>query len=174
VNYLHQLFALPYAHIWIPGVSFIVVGSGLYWLLRQAPQLAGSTPAGDAEADHPGMVPLKTASLTQTPEANKEKRQAVRRRGNPVEVRCAIPDEKEVTEEGSVLDRSVGGVRICVPHEFDVGAILSVRPTDAPTMVPWIDVEVRSCRPSTEFPGDFELGCQFVKTPPFPILMLFG
>ena len=44
----------------------------------------------------------------------------------------------------------------------------------AEEMVPWVEIEVRSCRASKEFPGQFEAGCQYVKSPPYSIQLLFG
>jgi hypothetical protein len=59
-------------------------------------------------------------------------------------------------------------------HEVEVGAVLSIRPVHAENMVPWVDVEVRSCKVSLEIPGSFEVGCQYVKSPPYSIQLLFG
>ena len=44
-------------------------------------------------------------------------------------------------------------------------------PAHAPPMTPWTEVEVRSCRQKKD---GYEVGCQFVKTPPWSILLLFG
>ena len=38
-------------------------------------------------------------------------------------------------------------------------------------MTPWVDVEVRMCRALKD---GYELGCQFVKTPNWSILLMFG
>jgi hypothetical protein len=37
-----------------------------------------------------------------------------------------------------------------------------------------VDLEVRSCKASQELPGQFEVGCQYVKSPPYSIQLLFG
>ena len=100
-----------------------------------------------------------------------EQRRALRRAGNPVKVFLAPPGEDSPQGSAWVLDRSVGGLCLTSDHEYDVGAALRVLPANAPDMAYWIDVEIRSCR---AVKGGFEIGCQFVKTPPWSILLLFG
>jgi hypothetical protein len=101
-------------------------------------------------------------------------RGAFRRQGNPVEVFVAPVDAKEEKTSGSVLDRSLGGVRLALFEEVAVGAILAIRPVNCDQIVPWVDVVVRSCRPSDELPDRFEVGCAYVKAPPYSIQLLFG
>src|SRR5205807_67771 len=72
---------------------------------------------------------------------------------------------------GWVLDRSVGGLCLDLSAAFPEGTRLSLFPTQAPGMTPWTEVEVRSCRQKKD---GYEVGCQFVKTPPWSILLLFG
>jgi hypothetical protein len=60
---------------------------------------------------------------------------------------------------------------VMAPEAIKPGTVLSVRPTSAEDIVPWVDLEVCVCRPADEC---FELGCRFVKTPPYSILLLFG
>ena len=48
---------------------------------------------------------------------------------------------------------------------------LAVIPLNAPSITPWVDIEVRTCR---KVGDNFELGCQFVKTPNWSILLMFG
>jgi hypothetical protein len=52
--------------------------------------------------------------------------------------------------------------------------VIAVHPVHADALVPWVELEVRSCRPSVEIPGQFEIGCQYVKSPPYSIQLLFG
>ena len=77
-------------------------------------------------------------------------------------------------EVGSVIDRSMGGMRLALFGEVESGTVLSIRPVNADEMVPWVDIEIRSCKTSTEMPGLFEVGCQYVKSPPYSIQLLFG
>ena len=51
------------------------------------------------------------------------------------------------------------------------GSIISIRPKTAEEIIPWVELEVCSCQPAE---GAYEVGCRFVKTPPYSILMLFG
>jgi hypothetical protein len=97
-----------------------------------------------------------------------------RRQGNPIAVHVGAPEDKKNLQVGSVLDRSMGGMRLALFQQVEVGTVLSVKPTNAQDIVPWVDLEVRSCRPSTEMPDQFEIGCQYVKSPPYSIQLLFG
>ena len=98
-------------------------------------------------------------------------RRALRRVGNPIKVFLAPPGQDNPQDSAWVLDRSVGGLCLSVEREYATGTFLRVLPSNAPDMAYWIDVDVRSCRPVK---GGFELGVQFVKTPPWSILLLFG
>jgi hypothetical protein len=46
-----------------------------------------------------------------------------------------------------------------------------VRTTNAPSSVPWVQIEVKSCRMIGK---EHELGCRFVRTPPWSVMLLFG
>jgi hypothetical protein len=100
-----------------------------------------------------------------------ENRKAFRRQGNPVEVSIVNQQYKDQPFKGYVTDRSVGGLCLLLEGPLAVGASLTVRPVNAPHIAPWIDITVKSCRESN--PG-FEVGCQFVKTPPWAVLLMFG
>ena len=65
-------------------------------------------------------------------------------------------------------------MRLALFYPVTDGTILSIRPVNADEIVPWIDLEVRSCRASDEMPGHFEIGCQYVKSPPYSLQLLFG
>jgi hypothetical protein len=100
-----------------------------------------------------------------------EKRTALRRRGTLVEVAVRDADAKVPLGSGWVFDRSVGGLGLKTRFDTGIGQTLTVRAVNAPDIVPWIEVEVRSCRPTN---GEWELGCRFVRTPTYNVLMLFG
>jgi hypothetical protein len=101
-----------------------------------------------------------------------EKRTALRRRGNSIKVLISDLDAQARPTEGWILDRSVGGLCLQVEGaEVPVGTILSVLASNAPAGTPWTQVEVRSSRQEG---NSWELGCQFVKTPPWNVLLLFG
>lgn len=100
-----------------------------------------------------------------------EKRTALRREGNPVAVE--LTDEKMLGApfDGFVIDRSVGGLGVVIDRTVEVGTILSVRPRNAPETVPWVQIEIRSCRAENK---EYLLGCRFVRTPSWSVLLHFG
>lgn len=126
-------------------------------LFRQRPQPA-TLSSSPGETDLPEHT-----------EESSERRVAVRRGGRPVEVQLAR-DGVPYTY-GMVVDRSVGGLCLNVSRLIEVGAVLSVKPSDATPMVPWTEIEVRSCRQEGE---GWQIGCRFVRTPPWSVLMHFG
>lgn len=156
---LEQIAHLPYVVFWLPGLVFVAVAGSLYWLSRPAPVYS------DASA------PVAAALVALKP---KDQRESSRRQGNTVEVHVAAPDNKKNPGIGNVLDRSTGGMRLVLYHEVEVGVVLSIRPVHAEDMVPWVEIEVRYCKVSQEIPGCFEVGCQYVKSPPYSIQLLFG
>jgi hypothetical protein len=100
-----------------------------------------------------------------------EMRNANRRGGNAVAVFVADPQKTEEPQRGWVVDRSAGGLCIAVENPVDAGANLRVRVCNAPVTVPWAELEVKSCRKDG---NHWEVGCQYVVTPSYNVLMLFG
>jgi hypothetical protein len=157
VDFVEQILHLPFAYLWLPSLVFFgIVGGvyGTYWMTRPAPD------APPAEKPQPAKPP--------------DQRAAHRRIGNPVQVHVGTPADKSTPEHGCVLDRSVGGMRLALYREVETGTVLSIRPVHAENMVPWVDLAVRSCRTSSDMTGQFEVGCQYVKSPPYSIQLLFG
>jgi len=165
MDVLDQLLHLPYAYALFPVLVFLAIAGGSCWVLRPGYQAA---PEG-VEADTPEGNPLILSM-----EKPKNQRVTSRRQGNPVEVYVAPPEGKKSPSTGSVLDRSLGGLRLALFQQVEVGTVLAVRPVESQDMVPWVDIQVRSCKPSTEMPGQFEIGCEYVKSPPYSIQLLFG
>jgi len=99
-----------------------------------------------------------------------DRREAPRRRK---QVKVLVTDAEGRGEPATawVIDRSVGGLCLSVSQETAPGTMLGVRPAGAPQEVPWVAVEVKSCRPVE---NTWELGCQFLRTPSYGVLMLFG
>jgi hypothetical protein len=159
VAFLDAILALPHVYLWLPGVIFVVVAGGGYWLVRPSAQLGEPAPEAKVET-----VFEKTS----------DQRNTFRRQGNPVEVYLAALDAKDKPAIGSVLDRSLGGMRLILFSEVAVGTVVAIRPINSEEIVPWVEVEIRSCRPSTELIDRFEVGCQYVKSPPYSIQLLFG
>jgi hypothetical protein len=100
-----------------------------------------------------------------------EKRVAHRRSGNPVQILISDAEATRTPELGWVLDRSVGGLCLSVNAEVKPGSILSLRACHAPESIAWSQIEVRTCRQEG---SAWELGCQFVRTPSWNVLLLFG
>ena len=92
-------------------------------------------------------------------------------RGSAVRVVLAAPIFRNGVGEGFVLDRSTGGLRITVATAVEPGTNVQVRAANAPESVEFVGMMVRSCRKNGEF---FVLGCEFEKTPPWNVLLLFG
>ena len=84
-----------------------------------------------------------------------------------------ITDQNHTTgpADGTVIDRSRGGLCLCVADPRDVGAILKVRAAHAPDTDVWVPVEVRHCRARD---GDYLLGCKFEQKLSWGELLLFG
>jgi hypothetical protein len=113
----------------------------------------------------------KSAHWAPPEQSYADRRGAVRRDGQPVRVLVASTAFRNGAEDGYVVDRSTGGLRIALQSAVAPGSILQVRAVDAPDTIGFVTVIVRSCRKNTDF---FEVGCEFEKTPPWNVLLLFG
>jgi hypothetical protein len=161
-------FDLPYAEYWVPllvgvGMGLMVIG----FIHRVGRRQTAVPPPKPAPKKGLEFDPFVQGSAT-------EQRRALRRGGNPVEVHLRRTESKEGKEPllcGWVLDRSVGGLCLLSPQEFAPDTFWSVLPVNATPMTPWVDVEIRSCRAVKD---GWEIGCQFVKQPPWAVLLLFG
>jgi hypothetical protein len=100
-----------------------------------------------------------------------DRRGAIRREGSPVHVTIASSTFRSGFGDGVILDRSTGGLRIIVAAAIAPGTTMQVRAAGAPDTVGFVTVIVRSCRKNGDF---FEVGCEFEKTPPWNVLLLFG
>jgi hypothetical protein len=105
------------------------------------------------------------------PVGTNERRLASRRGGHPVTIDLHDPDEIQPSQQGWVLDRSLSGLCLMIPHALPIGTFWKVRPSNAPRTMPAVRVEVKSCVPDG---AEWKLGCQFEKTPNYAILLMFG
>jgi hypothetical protein len=103
--------------------------------------------------------------------SSSEKRAAFRREGRATKVYISDVEKPEELCQGWVVERSLTGLRLMVPQAVPPNAVLSVHAVDAPQNVPWIQVSVVRCSPLDD---RWELGCQFVRTPPFGELLQFN
>ncbi len=101
----------------------------------------------------------------------RERRAAVRRGGNPMPVVLTDPSDAAVSFEGTVLDRSRGGLLIASPEPRRAGAVLRVRPKGAPEDVGSVAVQVRHARQKN---GRWMLGCAFTRKMDWSELLIFG
>lgn len=156
---------LPYSEYWLP--LAIGMGVGFFAIVVMRSVLGRTstyTPRAKATPEIKEFDPFVQGSRS-------DQRRSFRRGGSTVQVYYAFPEQKNHPLEGWVVDRSMGGMCLGAGQEVPVGTVLSVLPFNAPPMTPWVEIEVRSCR---EVEGQYELGCQFVKVPPWSILLLFG
>jgi len=139
--------------------------------LTQMERLAAAAESAAAGAIANPTTEEKALEWEPPEQSYADRRGAVRREGTVVRVKVAAPPFRNGLGEGFVLDRSTGGLRIAVTTPLEPGIIVQVRATNAPETVGFVGVLVRSCRKNGEF---YELGCEFEKTPPWNVLLLFG
>jgi hypothetical protein len=168
---LDSLLHLPYVHYWLPALTALGLGLPVYWFAQRSSRRPAEPPK------EPELTVKVEAAPDKDPFATggaSEQRKACRRKGNPIEILIAPEQGPARPERGYVLDRSVSGLRLMMARDVPPGTVLTVRPASASPMIPWVQVEVRNCTPSHTQPGEFDLGVQFVKSPPYPVLLLFG
>jgi hypothetical protein len=146
------------AGVAVTGLALVV---GRRMLASKRPAGLPNRAAGLIETSHD---PFDAGSLS-------EKRVALRRKGSPIEVLVTDVNQSQTPYSTWVLDRSLSGLGLSSDHEVPAGTILKVRPKNAPPATPWIEVEVRSCKPDDKV---WQLGVSFRKTPPYGVLLLFG
>lgn len=171
---------------WLPAI--VLAGALGYWLGRRSRPAEKASPS--PAAARPAQLPKKPLTNVFPPPPAPvappvgpkgkedpfekgsfgERRVALRRSGAMVKV--AVADEHlEAQVPGWVVDRSMGGLGVLLEKPLPSGALLNVRPWDGGAMAPWVQVTVRSCVPEE---GRWKAGCQFVKTPPWSVMLLFG
>jgi hypothetical protein len=157
-------WTLPGTSVILPVVVGVVCGLGLVGLIHFFTRARRVVVAPVQTEEQPTSDPFISGS-------NSEQRQSFRRLGNPIEVLVVDQAHQGSPIKGYVVNRSVGGLCLQMEAPIDLLAELTVRPTNAPHIAPWVDVVVKNCRRTSR---GFEIGCQFVKVPPWPVLMMFG
>ncbi len=151
--------------LWLPslvGVGAALLGVVAFHFLirpRAAAAVAPPPPAEEAAFD-----PFVQGSAS-------EQRKTHRRTGNSVEVLIRPSGSKGAPLHGWVVDRSTGGLCLSAEREFQEGVTLELRPVTAPEITPWTEVTVRTVRRGADH---WQVGCQFVRTPPWAMLLMFG
>jgi hypothetical protein len=126
---------------------------------------AAATPAANTGQDE------KALNWAPPEQSYADRRGSTRREGQAVRVLLSSPTFRNGVTDGFVLDRSTGGLRIAMPTGIAPGSTMQVRAVNAPDTVGFVTVIIRSCRKNGDF---FEIGCEFEKTPPWNVLLLFG
>ncbi len=153
---------LPGWETWmIPAIG--VTSAGLAIVVGRM-LLSRRSPPSPAKPESKPPDPFMHGSAT-------EKRSSPRRGGNPVEVLISDADRKAEPITGWVINRSMGGLCMALSDPLAVETILSVRPRSASGITPWVQVEVRSCR---QISSGWEVGCRFLRTPQWSVLLMFG
>ena len=165
------------ARTWAGGHLPLTVGGGVALLVLVL--LAASAvlrrreldPAKLATTNTNAVTGEKALSWTPTEQSYADRRGAVRREGQPVRVLLASTTFRNGTGDGDVIDRSTGGLKLAIQSAVPPGTTAQVRALDAPDTIGFVTVIVRSCRKNDDY---YELGCEFDKTPPWNVLLLFG
>lgn len=153
-----QPWSIPVIGLLVASLAFLM---GRRWMVPR--------PAPESEPQAEDAVNQYLASRGK--KSDPERRACPRRKaGNRVEVFLA-DESKQPQLFGWVIDRSMGGLCLNVEKPLSQGTILNVRPRNAPQTMPWIPIEIRSCRPEG---NEWEIGCRFLNPPPWNELMIFG
>jgi hypothetical protein len=102
----------------------------------------------------------------------RERRISARRAGKTVKVLISNSTAQGEPEEGVVVNRSLGGLCLELRREIPEDSVLSVRPALVSSDAPWVQVQVKHCKPRND--GAWEIGCQFVRTPSWAVLLTFS
>ena len=153
-----QPWTIPLIGLLVTSLAYLM---GRRWLVPRPARVQVAAP------EEMSSMVLTTATLKKS---EPDRRSAPRRKGNRVEV-YLTDDSKHPPLLGWVVDRSMGGLCLIVEKPLTEGAVLKIRPRQAPQTAPWTAIEIRSCRADG---GEWEVGCRFVKTPQWNDLLLFG
>lgn len=169
------------AYTWAAGNLPIVVGGGVavvvltvLFVLNYQRRRSGVNVdklATAANGSSSALLEEKALSWAPPEQSYADRRETVRREGAPVRVLLASPTFRNGVADGFVVDRSTGGLRIAISTAVAPGSTMQVRAANAPDTIGFVTVIVRSCRKNTDF---YEAGCEFEKTPPWNVLLLFG
>jgi PilZ domain len=136
-------------------------------LARRLGSLNAAIPAKTPAAPEPSAA----ANRSHNRRGPKEFRSSLRRRGKVVPVLVSDVEASMEPIQGLVLNRSRGGLCLSVPQPVEVGRLLAVRTADFPEDLDSVQIRVRHCKRK----GDScHLGCQFVESHPWSVLLIFG
>ncbi len=166
------------ARNWVTGNRPLAVGGAvaglvlLFWLVSGAIRRRRVlNPARLVAVGSNAALGEKALNWAPTEQSYADRRGSVRREGVPVRVILAATALRSGAADGYVIDRSTGGLKIAAQVAVAPGGTVQVRAADAPDNIGFVTLIVRSCRKTDHH---FELGCEFDKTPPWNVLLLFG
>lgn len=131
---------------------------------------------GDPKDDGapPPPLPETVSSVTPEEEETETATDVADRRLTPRRkklLRIAVRNESTgALISGWILDRSLGGMCISVHEPVEAGMRLAVRRNTAPESVPWVELRVLNVR---EQENTWELGCEYLRTPTWEVLLQF-
>lgn len=165
-----KLFAGPNLPFTIgAGVAILVITAVTVMSLRRRTSLDEAVLAAPTTT----APPKDDKALNWAPpeQSYADRRGSVRREGVPVRVLLSSPSFRNGVNDGFVVDRSTGGLRIISATAVAPGSTLQVRAVNAPDTIGFVTVIVRSCRKEAD---NYIIGSEFEKTPPWNVLLLFG
>lgn len=150
--------------IWVPVFVGSVVGGVvlLTGFIRYRRQPLAVPPRSKRGAPHLDHVARRGSS---------DQRRSFRRTGNEIKVFLSDGETFVPLCEGWVMDRSTGGLCLAVPRRLEIGTLVGIRAANAPDNSPRVQIQVLRCGPIEDY---WEAGCQFVGTPSWGTLLLFG
>ena len=167
-----QSFAQHNLPITIGGGVAVLVLTGLFVMNRSRRGGGGGLDAAALSVASGSAVKQEKALNWAPPEQSyADRRGTVRREGAPVRVLLSSASFRNGVNDGYVVDRSTGGLRLLMNAAMAPGSTIQVRAVNAPDTVGFVTVIVRSCKPEDDH---FILGTEFEKTPPWNVLLLFG
>jgi hypothetical protein len=176
-----MLFAdiLEAARTWVSGNLPLAVGGAVALLVLTFLGVNAALRSRRRELDPAKLAPATAGAPVTDKSINwdphepsyADRRGSIRREGQPVRVVLAASTFRNGAADGYVIDRSTGGLKIATQVALAPGTTMQVRAADAPDTIGFVTVIVRSCRKTEQH---FELGCEFEKTPPWNVLLLFG
>lgn len=166
---------LEVARTFVAGNLPVVIGGGVALVVLALLAVSGRRRREPAQGRaEPAPVPAgdeKALNWAPPEQSYADRRESVRRDGVPIRVLLASAAFRNGVTDGFVVDRSTGGLKLVMKTAVAPGSLLQVRAANAPDTVGYVTVIIRSCRPE----GDqFVVGCEFEKTPPWNVLLLFG
>jgi hypothetical protein len=150
-----QTLAIPAAGM---AVAFVVLGASFFLVNRR--KVKSTAKLAESVPD----------PFLQGPQS--DRRLSPRRAGQSIKVTIQLANDEATVFEGFVMDRSMGGLRLLLERQLATNQMLNVRSTEAPQTVSWVQVQVRRVKQLPD--KSFEVGCQFIRTPPWAVLLTFG